>query len=47
MALTGEANLLITVDKDLLTPKEFQGIATVKPGSSGGSETRDGIEVTK
>ncbi len=31
-ALAGEANLLITVDKDLLALEEFQGIAIVRPG---------------
>ncbi len=30
-ALAGEADLLITVDKDLLELEEFQGIAIVKP----------------
>ena len=31
-AVGGQANLLVTVDKDLLTLGEFQGIPVVKPG---------------
>ena len=31
-AVTGKANLLITVDKDLLAIGDFQGIAIIKPG---------------
>ena len=31
-ALAGSASVLVTVDKDLLTLGEFQGIAIIKPG---------------
>lgn len=31
-AVAGNASILVTVDKDLLTIREFQGIAIIKPG---------------
>lgn len=31
-AVAGEASSLITVDRDLFQPTEFQGIAIIKPG---------------
>ena len=31
-AVAGGASVLVTVDKDLLTVREFQGIAIIKPG---------------
>ena len=31
-AVAGRASILVTVDKDLLAVREFQGIAIIKPG---------------